>query len=352
MTLIASPAVGQRVGLAFLEEHYYYVVSSGDQLSDIAAGVANAINDFSTDFTAASSGDSVTVTVRFTTGNNSLAGANGNRITMYGFSENSVPVWQDPAAAFSGGSFPSQYAVTLDFGNLSGTTDDDSTPQAIPTTNVRKVRWTWAADMQPGEFIQTEFQVTVSNWSVTGTNQLYSVAGPGSRRIEDTDSGVTFTGAWQMETGNFSGSKIHYTSEAGDSCIIPYTEATPHRLYLGLRRTAAAPVTSIAIDDSPVQQALLTLPGEDVLVRYPLGIVAAGSHIVTISHAGAQDGSQTLYLDFLEIAYPSNNLPDFTPNSQLALATDWDTYHSQSLAAERTAWLINKLGFTGRVTTT
>jgi hypothetical protein len=268
---------------------------------------------------------------------------------MYGFSENSVPVWQDPAAAFSGGSFPSQYAVTLDFGNLSGTTDDDSTLQAIPTTNVRKVRWTWAADMQPGEFIQTEFQVTVSNWSVTGTNQLYSVAGPASRRIEDTDSGVTFTGAWQMQTGNFSGSKIHYTSEAGDSCVIPYTEATPHRLYLGLRRTAAAPVINITIDDSPVQQALLTLPGEDVLVRYPLGIVAAGSHIVTISHAGAQDGSQTLYLDFLEIAYPSNNLPDFTPNNQLALATDWDTYHSQSLAAERTAWLINKLGFTGRV---
>ena len=31
------------------------------------------------------------------------------------------------------------------------------------------------------------------------------------------------------------------------------------------------------------------------------------------------------------------------------MATDWDTYHSQALPAERTAWLINKLGFTGRV---
>jgi hypothetical protein len=29
----------------------------------------------------------------------------------------------------------------------------------------------------------------------------------------------------------------------------------------------------------------------------------------------------------------------------LALATDWDTYHSQALPAERTAWLINELGF-------
>jgi hypothetical protein len=349
MTLIASPGVSQRAGLAFLEEHYYYQVASGDQLSDIAAGIAAAINDFSTDFTATSNGATVTVTCGLSTGNSSLEGANGNRITMYGFSENSVPVWQEPAAVFAGGSFPDQYQVTLDFGNLSGTTDDDSTPQSVPTTNVRKVRWTWAADMQPGEFVQTEFQVTVSNWSVTGTNQLYSVAGPGSRRIEDTDAGVTFTGAWQMETGNFSGSKIHYTSEAGDSCATTYTEATPHQLYLGLRRTAGAPVANITVDDGSTQQALLTLPGEDVLVRYPLGAIAAGTHTVTISHNGAKDGSQTLYFDFLEIAYPSNDLPDFTPNTQLALATDWDTYHSQSLAAERTAWLIYKLGFTGRV---
>ena len=348
MTLIASPGAGQRAGLAFLEEHYYYQVSSGDRLSDIAAGIAAAINDFSTDFTGASSGASVTVTCAGSTGSASLEGANGNRITMYGFSENSAPVWQEPAAAFSGGTFPSVYQVTLDFGNLAGTTDNDSTPQPIPTTNVRKVRWTWAADMQPGEFAQTEFQVTVSNWSVTGTNQLYSVAGPGSRRIEDTDSAVTFAGAWQMETGNFSDSKIHYTSEYGDSCTITYTEATPHQLYLGLRRTAGAPIINITIDSGSAQQVLLTLPGEDVLVRYPLGNIAAGSHTVTITHAG-QNQSQTLYVDFLEIAYPSNNLPDFTANSHLALATDWDTYHSQSLPAERTAWLINKLGFTGRV---
>jgi hypothetical protein len=42
-------------------------------------------------------------------------------------------------------------------------------------------------------------------------------------------------------------------------------------------------------------------------------------------------------------------LPDVAPQQQLALATDWDTYHSQSLPAERTAWLIQKLGFHGRV---
>jgi hypothetical protein len=347
MTLIASPGVGQRVGLAFLEEHYYYEPLSTDQLSDIAAGIAANIQSFSTNFTATSNGASVSVTCAGSSGNGSLDGANGNRISMYGFSQNNVPVWQEPAAVFSGGAFPGTYQVTLDFGNLQGRTDPSAANfELVPTTNVRKLRWTWSADLQAGEFVQTEFQVTVSNWSVTGANQLYSVAGPGSRRIEDTDAGVTFAGSWQLQTGNYSGSKAHYTSETGDSCTITYTETTPHQLFLGVRRTAGAPIVNITIDGSSLQPALLTLPGEDVWVRYPLGSIAAGSHSVTVTHAGQ---NQTLYFDFLEIAYPSNNLPDFTPNTELALATDWDTYHSQSLPAERTAWLINKLGFTGRV---
>ena len=33
---------------------------------------------------------------------------------------------------------------------------------------------------------------------------------------------------------------------------------------------------------------------------------------------------------------------------QMTLATDWDTDHSLAIAAERTAWLMQKLGFCGR----
>jgi hypothetical protein len=346
MILVASPGDNARVGLAFLEEHYYYQVLSGDQLSDIAAGIASAVNQFSTNFTASASGAAVTVTCKGTAGKGSLDGANGNRIAVYGFSENSVPVWKNPAAVFTGGKFPTRYEVTVDFGNLSGSTDADSQPQLVPTKNLRKVRWTWAADLQPAEFVQTEFQVTVSEWTVAGTNRLYSVAGPGSRRLEDTNASITFTGSWVMETGNYSNSKVHYTGGTGDSCTITYTESASHQLYLGVRRTPLAPPIEITIDADPTQHAVLTLSGEDVLVRQPLGAVPAGSHTVTVRHAGTD---QTLYFDFLEIVYPSTSLPDFPGNSQLSLATDWDTYHSQSLPAERTAWLINKLGFTGRV---
>jgi len=91
----------------------------------------------------------------------------------------------------------------------------------------------------------------------------------------------------------------------------------------------------------------LALAGEDVLVRVPLGTIEPGSHTLTLTHSGPPGNE--LYFDYLEIAYPSTTLPDLPAQSQLALATDWDTYHSQSLPAERTAWIVNKLGFQGRL---
>jgi hypothetical protein len=90
----------------------------------------------------------------------------------------------------------------------------------------------------------------------------------------------------------------------------------------------------------------LRIPGEDVLVRLPLGQYSGGQHQITLSNSGAV-GSY-FYFDFLEIAYPTSDLPDFGAMPTTTLATDWDTDHSIAIAPERTAWLIWKLGFRGR----
>ncbi len=351
MTLNASPAVGKRAGLAFLEEHHYYTVLDGDDLAHIAAGIALDIQQLSQTFSATSSGASVIVTWNpKSTGApyQNLLAANGNRITMYGFAEDGAAVWQEAAAEFSGGQFPTKYQVTFDFANLAGKTDANptDTTQPVPTQNVRKLRWTWAADLQPASFVQGEFQVTISNWTVSGANRQYTVAGAGSRRIEDTDSAVTYAGSWILESGNFSGSKIRSTSNVNDSCTIVYSETAEHQLFLGTRLLTSGASVSVSIDGQ-LRAIDLLLNGEDILVRVPLGSYAAGTHSIAVTHAGPM--GNVVYFDFLEIAYPSGDLPDFEPQAQLSLATDWDTYHSQSLPAERTAWLINKLGFRGRV---
>ena len=54
------------------------------------------------------------------------------------------------------------------------------------------------------------------------------------------------------------------------------------------------------------------------------------------------------YFDFFELAVPTHGLPAFPAEPKMTLATDWDTEHSLALAPERTAWMIDSLGFTAR----
>ena len=92
----------------------------------------------------------------------------------------------------------------------------------------------------------------------------------------------------------------------------------------------------------------LVKASEDVLVRLPVAAVSGQTqHTVTITHAG--DSRHGVVLRFSGDCLPerrrcrtSNGIP------QTTLATDWDTDHSIAIAPERTAWLMQKLGFCGR----
>jgi hypothetical protein len=103
----------------------------------------------------------------------------------------------------------------------------------------------------------------------------------------------------------------------------------------------------VQVDSGAAVTINLDTAGEDVLTRILLGqFSAGGSHQVTVTNTGA--AGSYFYFDFFEIAIPTTGLPGFTPMSTTTLATDWDTLHSQALAPERTAWLIQTLGFQGR----
>jgi hypothetical protein len=119
-------------------------------------------------------------------------------------------------------------------------------------------------------------------------------------------------------------------------------------LYLGTEYADNGANVSVTVDNDPPRTIVLGTPLEDALVRIPLGQYEAGMHTVTARHTGPDDGHVFIF-DFLEIAVPAPELPEIGPNPQLSLATDWDTYHSLCLAPERTAWMINAMGFHGRV---
>lgn len=343
-TLNGTVTAGDYVGVAFLSEHYPYLMNSGDTLGVAIANIAASINSFSPTMSAAAAGNTVTITYAgIGRPMNSTTGANGNRIGAYSYvSGAQTEQWDEPSKQFSGGVSPSQWQITLPFATLA-----DPTLGVIPANSIRKLRWTYAADLQPGAFVRSEFQVVVSNWTVTGTGGAYSVAGPGSQRVEDDSIQIQYSGTWTSGSGNYSGGTIHSTSVPQSGLTGTYSFAQFHSLYLGTRLIDAGTTISVSVDGGDTLSVDLNVPGEDVLVRTSLGEFGPGAHTVTIVHDGA--AGTYFYFDFLEMAVPAETLPPESAELKLTAATDWDTLHSQALAPERTAWIIDSLGFQARV---
>jgi hypothetical protein len=343
-TLSGTVTVGDYVGLAFLSEHYPYQLNTGDTLAFAIQNIKDGINAFSATMQASASGATITITYLGTgLPTSSTTGANGNLIGAYSYvSGSQTELWDAPSKPFSGGTSPSQWQITLPFASLT-----DPVLGVVPASAIRKLRWTYAAALQAGAFVRSEFQVVVSNWTVTGSGQGYSVAGPGSQRIEDDSTQLQYTGTWASAGGNFSGGTIHSTSVPASSVSCTYSFSQSHSLYLGTRLLAGGTSISIVLDGGSPSTVNLDLAGEDVLIRTLLGQPSSGTHTVAITHNGAS--GTYFYFDFLEIAVPSTTLPTETTELKLAAATDWDTEHSLALAPERTAWMIYSLGFRARV---
>ncbi|MBI2686421.1 MAG: hypothetical protein HYX27_08900 [Acidobacteria bacterium] len=335
--LKGTPNAGDIVGLAWMGENYKHDVAGGDTLTTIAGAIVASINAASATMTASNSGAAITLT-------SAATGANGNTVGAYGTVSGSANEYWEPAAAtLGGGVSPAKWRVVLPLGAL---TDKDG--HSVPMTKVRKMRWTYAAAMQTGAYVRSEFAAVVSNWSVTGANRGYRAAGPGSRRLEDDHKKVSYYGShWMTSKGNFSGGTIHSTATYGESVTIPYHCPQTHELYLGTRLLTAGADIALRVDTETPRVISLRANGEDALMRVPLGQYGPGDHSVLVSHNGP--GGYAFYFDFLEVAIPAATVSDQPVEEKVTLATDWDTDHSIALPAERTAWMIHSLGFRGRV---
>ncbi len=349
-TLQGTATGGNIIGIEFLGQHHTYTLYGADTLATAAQAIVDSVNAFSPVMRATLIGSTIRLYFAGSSGGtkselaDSKSGTNGNRVGAYTYaSAGSTLSWDIDWANLAHGTSPTKWRVSLNFDGLK---DNQTTPRTIPTNRIRKLRWTYSTALQDQPFARSEFAVVVSNWNVTGSGRSQLVAGFGSRRIQSDDRSIAYTASWTKSAGNFSGGNIHLTHASGAAAQAVYRTNQTHSLYLGTRLIPNGGKVDVTVDGALALTQDLALAGEDVLVRRLVGTYGAGTHAVSVAYAGP-DG-RDLYFDFLEIANPSSELPVPKAEAKITLATDWDTDHSISLPAERTAWMVKSLGFHGR----
>lgn len=329
------------VDLSWLDEHYNHVIGASSTMESVLADLVAQIETNSPIVSAEYSAEDGTITLT-----HKIAGAEGNWLGIVGTVNGAqTEIWDPPFQTMSGGESPTQWQVDLDFSDL-----QDKFSETVPTQNVRKMRWTYAAAPQPGDFERTEFEVEISDWTAGGTNRSYSVAGPRSRRFEDRTA-IDFNGSWTMSWGSFfSGGTIHSSNEIDDTASLTYTSQVNHRLFLGSRYGQNAGIISVVVDEEPALEFDLYRPGEDFVGRLDLGTFGPGTHTVvaTLTEQNPLSEGSLFYVDYFEETIDAATIDPQPVRVKETLATDWDTDHSLVLAPERVAWNLHMLGFKGR----
>src|ERR1700687_3721480 len=145
-TLSGTAVAGEFVGLGYLGLSYTYQVAAGNTLEDIVQAITDGMNGSTSPLlTATRTGTTIRVIYP------SAAGANGNRFGVYSSTSGSA-TWDAAAKTLTNGTSPTKWRVTIDFSSLV-----DRNGASVPTNKVRKLRWTYAADLQTGTFERSEF---------------------------------------------------------------------------------------------------------------------------------------------------------------------------------------------------
>jgi hypothetical protein len=335
-TLSGTPAVGDVIGLCWLNYSYSYTLAAADTLASAVAGLAAAIGS-----AASASGASITITLPA-----SIAkGANGNFVGAYGTVTGAL-AWTPASAYFSGGQSPTAWTVTINFSSLNETT-------------IQRMFLTFAPNMQNQQFAREEFSAVFTNWTLTDPNSRLplSVAGPGSVRLEESDSWCSYTGFWEPAPalGWWSmGAAVLAAYNAGQplpSVSIQTNCQAVSNVYVGTRLDSNCGIIQATLDGgTPVS--LDTYGGGVNVRRLLFSNVPAGSHTVVLtvtSNKNAASEGWYFYFDFLECAAPSV-VPDApATNTAFGVSTDWDTQNSIDVPPERLVWAIQKLGLVGEI---
>ena len=250
VTLGGTVTPGDVVGIAFLDEHYPYVMTA-NPLEFAVQNIVAGVNGFSPTMTATQNGTSIQLSYvgagsqARNTAQSSTTGAEGNRLGLYTYASGSqTEQWNAATAQFSGGNLSHQMAHHSYL----------SRPWSIlcwalfPLMQYERCAGRMRRRCNRALIAGVSFRFPLPIGTLTGTGRTYSIAGPGSRRINDDSTAAVYTGNWTSSIGNFSGGTIHVTSTTQSAVTVKYTSAQTHTLYLGTRMAASGAPIQASVD--------------------------------------------------------------------------------------------------------
>lgn len=303
--------------------------------STIAAALAAQIDAVEWDrleiphgLSASADGNAVTITA-------TRPGAEGNMLRMYAVWKNDRLRADKTDLEFADGVSDVTWRVSLDF-------------SALQIPSIREMWLTLAPALTNGaEYTSEEWEAEFTNWSLSGPEErrMLQVAGPGSVRVEDTDTLCTYTGDWTVETGFFSGGEARRTSTINDSVSVRYYCASEHDLWVGTSLHGDRGVAGVIVDeDAETGLDCLLDPEPSVNTRRKVrDRLAAGYHTVKIR----LKAGQFFYFDFIEAAVPSDIHDPRDVLTNFSPALDYSTDHTYKLSPSRLLWIFDKLGYAG-----
>ena len=294
-------------------------------------------------------------------------GRDGNMIQLYTLATSPSTLAFDQAQIpLTGGSSTVTWNISLDF-------------TALGIDSIRQCWLTFAPSLANGSaYAASEWLATFSNWQLSVANgsgfaNALQVAGPGSVRIEETDSACSFTANWSLESGFYSKYFANVASLVNESVTVTYTCQFTHNVYIGtsLYGTTVAGgdaalvgntlynpsidgtfysdrgVAGIRLDgDTETLLDCRVNTGTELVARRLLRTaVAAGTHtaVIRVQQAGF------VYFDFLEAAVLSDVPDALAPRANISPALDFDTNNTYMLTPSRLMWIMNKLGYAGLI---
>ncbi len=306
------------------------------KLNTVCAKLAEMIN--STNYQAAQTPFALSATATGTRLDISTVegGFDANFIRLYATSKNSRLSITPDEAEFTGGASRATLRVTLDFASLG-------------ISSVRSMWMTFAPRLANGRPYQDqEWEVTFSNWTVTGPESVraLSVPGPGSVALASTGADIDYTGFWVVEDGFYREGLARVAWAPGAKAVARYYCASVHELWLGslfggeLNGSATVQIDSAFTFDYTPTAGGNTYPAR----RMIMSGLPPGEHTVTITVTSAP-----FRFDCLEAVVRTGTIEAPPLETDLTAALDYSTDHTYKLPPARILWMFSQLGLGGPI---